>query len=96
MVNYIIWRTPHLICFETKDLICRIKVKATSPLCTFDYTGETACPELSTEATWCNTWGSGDGFDGDVGCGIFSQCIEIGPLFGCSDSLACSSMDSLV
>lgn len=85
------WRKPELICINTKDLICKVKAKASSlPTCTSTYAEDHACPELSVGDTW------GDGGDVDIGCGILSQCIEVGPLFGCHDENYCSSMAYLI
>lgn len=84
------WREPKLICYTTEELMCKIKVKADSiehPECDIAYIDEHACPELSVG----DTWGDGTGGGGEVGCGIISQCIEVGPLFGCSSGVACSS-----
>lgn len=81
------WRKPELICFKTKDLLCKIKAKADSVAsCINAYAEENACPELSVGDTW------GDGGEVEIGCGILSQCIEVGPLFGCNDDNYCSSM----
>lgn len=85
------WRKPELICFKTKDLLCKIKAKAGSvPSCTSAYAEENACPELSVGDTW------GDGGEVDIGCGILAQCIEVGPLFGCNDDNYCSSLAYLL
>ena len=93
MKNTTTWRKPELICLETKELVCKIKLKASSlPSCSTDYAGDQACPELSVGDTWCNTLGYGEDGSGEIGCGILSQCIEVGPLFGCNDDAACSTM----
>ena len=84
------WRTPALVAFKIEDLVCKIKARAWSPegpTCDYGmYVEENACPEISVENTW------GDGGGGPVGCTHLGQCIEVGPLNGCSHDLACSSL----
>lgn len=93
MKEIIAWRKPELICLDTEKLVCKIKVKASSlPSCVGDYSSEMACPELSTGETWCNTFNPGDDGGVDVPCGILTQCVEVGPLFGCANGPACSTM----
>lgn len=83
----IMWRKPELLCFQTKDLLCKVKAKADSVAnCKSAYYEDNACPELTVGDTW------GDGGEVDLGCGVLSQCIEVGPLFGCYDNVYCSTM----
>ena len=85
-----IWKKPTLICIVTEDLLCKVKAKANSlPKCDLQYAEQHACPEISVG----DTWGDDDGFGGDIGCGILSQCTEVGPLMGCStDNVYCSEL----
>ena len=86
------WRKPELICFKTKELLCKVKAKAGSVAsCTSAYLEENGCPELSVGDTW-----GGGGEGGDLQCGVLSQCIEVGPLFGCDDENYCSSLAYLL
>ena len=79
------WRKPELICFNTHELICKIKARANSlPSCTTAYAEKYACKELTVGDTW------GDGGDVEIGCGILSQCIEVSVGFGCDDGLYCN------
>ena len=81
------WKKPELICILTEELLCKVKAKASSlPSCEITYAEDHACPELSVADTW------GSGGDVELGCGILSQCIEVGPLFGCNDDYYCSTM----
>lgn len=82
------WKKPNLLNYETKDLLCKVKARANSmdPNCSTAYLEESACSELTVGDTW------GDGGDAELGCGIISQCVEVGPLFGCNDENYCSSM----
>ena len=73
------WRKPELVCFKTKDLLCKVKAKAFSV---------NACSSNYDE----NDGGEG----GDLDCGVLSQCIEVGTLFGCNDENYCSSLAYLL
>lgn len=84
------WRKPRIILYNTDELICKIKAKANStvgPTCESVYTDKYACPELSVGETWGDEGNEGVG----IGCGIISQCIEVGPLNGCIENIACST-----
>lgn len=86
------WKKPELICIATKDLLCKVKARANSlPSCVKAYAEETACPELDTGATW----GDGEGVT-DMHCGILSECVEVGPLFGCYDTQYCSTLVTIL
>ena len=82
------WTKPELVKLETAELLCKVRVKADSTMCTSgQYLDEAACSHLEVGDTW------GDGGDEfDAPCGILTQCIMIGPLFGCDSGLACSVM----
>lgn len=84
------WREPKLICLNTEELMCKIKVRASSLCNGGSYTSE--CPELTTGETWCNTSNPGDDGGAGIQCGILTQCVEVGPLFGCDYSAACSTL----
>ena len=87
----LVWRKPEILTIDVNDLLCKVKLKAGSADCNSgQYAEENACPELSVGDTW------GDGGEGvDAPCGIFTQCIEVGPLFGCNEgTFYCSSLMS--
>ena len=91
MEKAITWRKPQLVYFNTDELMCKIKIKASSvPCLSPDATSE--CSQLTTGETWCNTFHPGDDGGADASCGIITQCVEVGPLFGCNDNLSCSTM----
>ena len=87
------WRKPELIKLEVADLLCRVKVKAnsnlTSPCDTAEYAEENACSQLEVGDSWGD---GGVGGDIDAPCGVLTQCITIGPLFGCDTGFICSTM----
>lgn len=80
------WKKPNLLSYETKDLLCKVKARANSmnPDCSLSYVEEGACQEVGV--------GDFGGGDIDAPCGVISQCVEVGPLFGCDVDLYCSTM----
>lgn len=82
------WKKPELVKLEVAELLCKVRVKADSTLCrTGQYAEENACSQLETG----DTWGDGGG-EIDAPCGLLTQCVMTGPLFGCDTGLACSSL----
>lgn len=95
------WRTPELICLETKALMCKIRVRADSSI---DYEGcepldtqrsSEVCPELDFTETFCGT--DAENMEGgEAPCMALTMCVEVGPLFGCLDDLACSNIVTIL
>ncbi len=81
------WRKPELIKFEVADMLCKVKVRADSVCNSGNYLEANACSELEVG----DTWGDGGG-EIDAPCLSLTGCIMVGPLFGCDEGLACSSM----
>lgn len=82
------WRKPELIKLKVAELLCKIKVNADSQKCVSgEYAEETVCSSLEPG----DTWGEG-GDEVDAPCGLLTQCVMTGPLFGCDVGLACSGM----
>ena len=90
------WSNPKLICVNTEELLCKVKAKANS-------SGFIEIPDVP-----CNdstNYGNDNGDDSGSGSGgggggmdfgecliLFSQCITVGPLFGCNDDNYCSTL----
>ena len=88
------WRKPEFICYETEKLFCKIKARANSDVDLICLNTDYAVTALCGNAPE-NAEGGGDG--GDFGpCGIVSQCVEVGPLFGCDEGFYCSSLFHLL
>lgn len=80
------WKKPEFICIETKDLMCKILVRANSQgaICNISDSGDSLCTGTDT-----------DNLDtgGDIQCGILAQCIVgSGVALGCLDNHYCSDI----